>query len=233
MAELNTFLDRLLQFVPEDKKAEARSVYSAASDRATVLERGVQTIQDTGRQQADWWNKNKDVVAERDQLSRDLAAAREAQPVVDQNAIERAIAASSAQTLETGLGLVAAATTIGTSHVIEFGEQIDMTKLITDAIAAKVPLDQFYNSTVAQRRTEKSATVTAAREASIRAEGVAAGKQEVMDQVGKSRPERLGGHVGAWQGTAFQKGHQGLINLQTGALNASGHEFLRVPSNFL
>lgn len=191
--QLNTFVDRLLAFVPEDKRGEARSIYSQLSDAAGELDLERARLVDVGTKQTDWWNKNQNAVEERDRLRAELAARPAGGGGMDENAIQKsindAVAEASARTLETGLGLITVTSNIATGHLKEFGETIDTVKLAKDAIAAGQPIDQFYHQSVAQRRQERDTAARTAELQKARDEGAAAGRQEVLNQLpGKGLP---------------------------------------------
>ena len=186
VGQLNTFLDRLLQYVPEEKKAEARSIYSSAADRASELERSAAVVTETGQKQREWWDRNKDAVADRDRLAAELAA--KGTSTVDQNTIQKAIDEANARTMETGLGLVVAVSDIVAGHIIEFGERIDTTKLAKEAIAAGTPIDQFYNQQMATRRQERADAALNERLANARKEGEESGRKAILDSMGQSLP---------------------------------------------
>lgn len=189
--QLNTFLDDLMQYVPADQRAAAQSIYSKAADRAATLEGTAQQVAETAQQQHAWWERNKNVVEERDTLAARLAAnnpnpnpnPNPGGSPVDMNAITQAIKASEAATLETGLGLVTTITTIAAQHQAEFGEPLNATQLTKDAIAAGVPIEQFYANSVAGRRNEKAQATRAAELAAAKAEGIEAGRQEVLARI--------------------------------------------------
>lgn len=187
------FLDRLFEHVPEEQRAAARPAYSALQDRLNAVDQ-------TYQQQSAWWEANKDAVQERDRLAQEIAQLRgqqQQQPqgsgaaggqVVDQNAITAAIQEASARTLETGLGLVTTITNLAVGHMKEFGEPIDAQKLAQDAIAARMPIDQFYAQLVAPKRAERQTAELNARIEAAKAEGVQAGRQEVLSRMGKDMP---------------------------------------------
>lgn len=182
------FVTRLWQAIPEAEREQHRSAFSALNDR-------IRAVDETHQRQVSWWETNKNAVAERDQLKEQLAAAGRATSNstpeavgMDQNQIAQAIQAAQASTLETGLGLVTTITQIGMNHFKEFGEVINAQKLAEDAIAARLPIDQFYNQSVAQRRTERQNAEIEAKIAAARNEGMESGRKEIVDRLGGSLP---------------------------------------------
>ena len=107
---------------------------------------------------------------------------------MDPNEITAAIQAAQNSTLETGLGLVTVITGIGINHLKEFGEVLDVQKLAEDALAARQPIDQFYNRQVAGRRTERQNAEIEAKIAAARNEGMESGRKEIVDRLGGSLP---------------------------------------------
>lgn len=188
-AQQNTsaFVDRLFAAIPEDKKAEVQSAYSALQDRIRVVD-------DTHQKQSAWWETNKNAVQERDSLAAKVAELQGAQSKpgegsgMNQDAITAALRESEARTLETGLGLITAISTISAQHAKEFGEALDARKLAQDAINAGQNIEQYYATLVSPRRTERMNADVQARIDAARLEGQVAGRKEVMDATGRSLP---------------------------------------------
>lgn len=195
LTKLNSFIDRLLENVPEEKKAAVRAEYSAAQDEARAFETEAARIRGIGTQQLEWWNTHKDAVTERDQLRTQLAT-RSTEPVsgLNESEIQKRIDAMRDETMGTGLGLLTAGMNIGIGHLKEFGEQIDMGKLTQDAINAGKKLVDHYNELVAPRRQERAATELATKLADAEARGKAAGVQETLNRVGQGMPFPTGSH---------------------------------------
>lgn len=179
--QLKTYLDRILEQVPADKRDAVRADYSRAQDLATAVDT-------TATRQAEWWEGNKDAVAERDRLRAAATTPTSTISGLDATEVDNRIAKASQQNIETGLGLITIATTIAAQHLNEFKEPLDMTKLTQEAIAAKMPLDQYYHGFVAPRRVERQNAQIAADKEVARKEGIEAGRKEVMDSLGQTMP---------------------------------------------
>lgn len=187
--QLNSFLDRLMQHVPADKRQEAQSTYSQLSDQLRTLEANEAAVRATAQKQNEWWSQHKDTVTENAQLKAELETARKGGGGMDANAIEQAIAASTAQALETGLGIATTLADLATGHLHEFGETLNTRQLAQAAIAAKLPVDQYYQQQVAERRQARQQADLEARLKAARDEGAAAGRQEVLNSLpGKQMP---------------------------------------------
>lgn len=193
MAEaIKSFVDRLFQHVPAEKQAEARSTYSALSDRVTRLEANEQAVQNTATQQRQWWEANKDAVAERDRLAQQIQQQQATPAGMTTNQIEEAINKVRSETLEMGLGLVTTISTVASAHMAEFGEPLNATELAQKAIAAGKTIDQYYADMVAPRRTERAQQEMQKQIDAARNEGINQGRKEVMDSTGRALPYPVG-----------------------------------------
>lgn len=194
VGKLNTFVDRLLEHVPEDKKAAVRAEYSAAQDEMTTLEQARTRVEEVAGKQREWWEGNKDAVAERDRLRTELAA-KGAAPVngaITKEDLDQRDARVRADTLETGLGLVTAMTNIAMGHLHEFNEVLDTHKLTQEAIKANKALDVYYAETVATRRAERNTAQRATEIAAAREEGKKEGVTETLARGGRDLPFPVG-----------------------------------------
>lgn len=193
--QLNTFLDRILEHVPEDKKAAVRAEYSRAQDHVSQVETELDAarakVTQVATEQTAWWEANKDAVRERDQL-RQKVAATPATSGVDQTELDKRLAATRDEVLGTGLGLVTAMTNLGLQHMKEFGEVLDTTKLAKDAIAAGKDLASFYTESVAPRRQEIAAAAREKELADARADERAKTTQELLSKAGQAIPYPVG-----------------------------------------
>lgn len=188
--KLNTFVDRLLQHVPEAQRAAARSVYSQLQDRVTEIQNIETQVREVATRQKAWWEENSSAVEERNRLRQELAdKTRQPQSAVDPEDLDRRIKAAQTETLETGLGLITTLADISTAHLHEFGETLNTRELAQKAIQAGLPVTDYYSQTVAQRRQERADKQLNDRIEAARKEGLESGRKEVLDQLpGKGLP---------------------------------------------
>lgn len=183
----------MLEHVPEAQRAQVRSEYSAAQDEAATLESEITRVRAIGVQQKNWWDTNKDAVAERDQLRTQVAARPTEQATgLSESEIQKRIDAMRDETMGTGLGLMTTGMNIGVGHLKEFGETIDMGKLTRDAINAGKTLEAHYNEQVAPRRAERATADLNTRLAAERAAGRQEGVTETLNKVGQGMPFPVG-----------------------------------------
>lgn len=182
LTKIQSFIDRVLESVPEDKKAEVRAQYSAASDEASALDQERARVATTAEKQTVWYNANKAA----------LEAARDHQANPNPNPSDNPMTAAAMndqmvkfrdEAIGTALGLATATSTIIASHYKEFGEPLDMNKLAQEALKVGKSLDAYYNESVAPRRAEKQTADIAARVATAREEGKAEGVKETLTKI--------------------------------------------------
>lgn len=207
--KLSEFVNRVLETVPEDQREVVRSLYSQAQDEIRASEEFVGRVRATADQQKSWWEQNKPKVDEYDRLKAEgkLGTPQVTQPTNQiTDAVTRDLLTKETETLKNdildqGLALATLTSAIVASHVTEFpGERLDMQKLIADAIAAKKPLDVFYNEQVAPKRAERETAARAKEIAEAEARGAQKAKDEFMTRnaqlpypVGQTQPTTLSG----------------------------------------
>lgn len=184
-----SFLDRILEKLPEADREAVRAEYSAAQDEvagvARELDDRIQAVNTTHAKQTKWWNDHgidpatgQPRVAATNPDNRITAAVDEAKLRKDfQTELERTADTLAAQ----GLFLATKIPTIIAQHGVEFGEVLDGEKLTQDAMAAKQDVVTFYNAWVAERRKTKAAEVRAKEIADAEERGRVAG----LKQAGK------------------------------------------------
>jgi hypothetical protein len=193
-AQLKSFLDELMGYIPADKQEAARATFSKAHDTVGTLDQAIGRVNQTAADQRTWWDRNKDAVVERDQLRVQLGQQqpnpnpnpKPQEAPVDMNVIEKAIIDSRNQVMDAGLGLATTLTDLGLQHYKEFGEALNTRELAQKAIEAKLPLDQFYAQSVSQRRTERQQAEHKAQVDAAREEGRKAGMQDGLAAAGRS-----------------------------------------------
>ncbi len=181
------FLDQVLATVPADKKAEVQALYSRAADEIaatqTTLDEQTAQVRATAEKQNQWWGANKDAVTELAELKKRGGGGGG----IDATEIAKQLEDLKGDVMTNGLALITTATTIGASHLHEFGEALDMRKLAQDAIKANQTLDAYYNSTVASRRQERAEAALTAKLAEAEARGKKAGIEETTQTLGGQR----------------------------------------------
>lgn len=199
--KLNSFIDRVLENVPEEKRAAIRSEYSAAQDEVRSLEEANARVQQVATAQTEWWNRNKDTVAERDRLKAELEAARNPNNnnhpagLSETDVTKRitdAVAAAKDEMLQTGLGLTTVIPTLSVRHYQEFGEVLDSAELAKAAIASGRTIQAEYDHSVAERRQTRANEKLAADLAKAREEGKQEGIREQMARAGSNMPYPVG-----------------------------------------
>lgn len=182
------FFDSVLARVPEADREAVRSAYSGAMDEITgqqkTLEEQTAAVRDTAAKQTEWWNNHKGAVAENLELKKKLEAGGGTGLSADE--LTKTLAQMEDRVLGTGLGLITKATRISTGHYQEFGEVLDMDDLAHKAIKANMPLEDFYNSTVATRRQERSAATRTKELDDARAAGRKEGVDETVKTLGST-----------------------------------------------
>jgi hypothetical protein len=173
MAQLNkakTFLDTVLQKLPEAEREQYRSLYSQAQDEATALEQNlvqsIARVNAKAKEQADWWEEHKHLArpADPNQPNPNQPGNGngnpQPQPVFDSRALMTEIDKRIGNVADTlagqGLALSTILPTLVAQHGVEFGEVLDAEKLAKDALAANMDIKQFYGQSVAERRAAKA-----------------------------------------------------------------------------
>lgn len=174
--KMKSFIDRVLEHVPEEKKTEVRAAYSSAQDE---IDGAVTRVNTTASQQQDFWEKqgrNADGTPKQAVVENPVVAA------VDTVALSRGfdekLSSTRDQLAAQGMYLATVIPTIIGQHNAEFGELIDGEKLVADAIAAGKDLKSYYAELVAPKRAEKASATTAALIAKAREEGRSQGFRE-------------------------------------------------------
>src|ERR1041384_2198494 len=171
-----SFLDLVLQKLPEEEREAARSLYSQAQDEVSAvgqqLASGIAEVNERARQQAEWWEKNKHLAAGGNGYNGGGNGNNNNNPNPDPNQsqhqpqafdprnllteIDRRIGTVADTLAGQGLALSTILPTLVAQHGVEFGEVLDAEKLARDAIAANTDIKQFYNQSVAERRAAKA-----------------------------------------------------------------------------
>jgi ribosome modulation factor len=189
--KVKSFLDTVLNRLPEADRESVRSLYSQAQDEATGLERqlteGITRVNQRATEQATWWEQHKHLATgpqpQPQPQPQPIAAG---QPVPFDPAplmveIDKRIGQTADLLAGQGLTLASLLPTLVAQHSVEFGEVLDAEKLVKDALAANTDVRSFYSQSVAGRRETKAkekydADMKAAEERGRRAGLTEAGK---------------------------------------------------------
>jgi hypothetical protein len=174
MAQLNkakSFLDTVLQKLPEAERDAVRSLYSQAQDEASALDRqltdGIAQVNAKAKEQADWWEKHKHL-AQSGQPNGQPNGGQpnggggqpNAQPAFDltlfMGEIDKRINTVADTLAGQGLALSTILPTLVAQHGVEFGEVLDAEKLAKEALAANLDIRAYYSQSVAERRAAKA-----------------------------------------------------------------------------
>lgn len=214
MVQLNTFksfIDKVLEHVPEDKKESVRAEYSRAQDEATNLETARANVIRTAEAQTGWWDANKGAIEELKKL-KEGGNPNPITDAVDKNALSTGLQGLEDKVMSTGLALMTTMTQLGLDHMAEFpGEKLDVTRLANEAMKAGKPLVDYYNEQVAPKRTARQEAEIAKKVADATEAGRLAGVAETLKKVpgqgmpypvGSSAPTTLAGLTKPAAGTA-------------------------------
>lgn len=182
------FLDKILETVPEDKKEGVRALYSKAQDEISATQRSldeeVTRVKDIAQKQTDWWNAHKDTVEENKRLK---AAGGGGTGNVDSAKVTEQLGALEDRVMGQGLALITTTADLAIGHYQEFGERLNTQKLAADAIKANKPLQQFYDESVATRRSERAAADLKKQLEEAEARGKKAGVEETTQRLGNAQ----------------------------------------------
>lgn len=195
MAQLNTFksfIDKVLEHVPEDKKESVRAEYSRAQDEATSLEEARANVIRTAEAQTVWWGQHKGTVEELKKLKE--AGGNQITDAVDKDTLGKGLQGLEDKVMSTGLALMTTMTQLGLDHMSEFpGEKLDVTKLANEAMKAGKPLVEYYNEQVAPKRTARQEAEIAKKVADATEAGRKLGVEETLKKVpGQGMPYPVG-----------------------------------------
>lgn len=189
-----SFLDRVLEKVPEAEREGLRADYSRAQDEIDGVQSELDTamgkVRATATAQNQWWEGNKDAVHERDTLKKQLEGAPKGGMEVGE--IEKRLTAQKDEVLSMGLGLITTASTISARHLKEFDEPLDMQKLADEAVKANMTLQGYYDQHVGPRRQERTEAANKLAIANAREEGKREGLSEGIKRAGDGMPYPVG-----------------------------------------
>lgn len=171
------FIDELLTRIPEDQRAAVQAgleaagedVYAFAGDGALRLQdysRNLNGVKATEKQQTEWWEANQALVAAAKAAGIDPT--KPAPVVRDTVGLSREDISKLIDEREAGVGnFVGHTLRLGLSHFKEFGEELDVPKLMQDPQLKELGLLGVYEKTYGPKIAEKKA---AAAEAATEAE---------------------------------------------------------------
>ena len=169
-----------------------------ASRLADELNKEKARVADVARRQSEWHNSNDKGVLERTIEELRAKGGTNNPGGIDEKALDTRLTDLGNSMEALGVGLTSLMTTVGLSHMKEFGEVLDMTEVAQKAIAAKKPLKQYYDELVAPaRKTRDDAARTKALD-DAKAAGILEGRMQALNQkgpypVGPGGPSTLDG----------------------------------------
>lgn len=183
LKKVQSFIDSVLEKVPEGEREALRAQYSQAQDEVATVDRtlaeSITQVNATATKQRGWYEQHKDVIEGR-------AAGGDGNVItkaVDAAAITKDLTGRLEQTADAlasqGLYLSKAIPTLIAQHQAEFGGEIlDVDALIEGATKAGMELKTYYGQSVAERRRTALATKTAAEITAAEERGRLAGLKE-------------------------------------------------------
>lgn len=187
------FIDRVVALVPEDQRDSVRSQYSAAQDEASSLDAAIARVNTTAKAQTEWYEANKTALEE---YKANKGNGGGGAHTIDLKDVGKQIDGVKDEVMSQGLQLMTIGTSIAVGHIHEFGEALDMAKLTHDAIAAKKPLKEFYDESVASRRADKAKAEFDKQIATAREEGKKEGVTETLGKLPNAMPYPVGQSLG-------------------------------------
>lgn len=178
-----SFLDTVLEKLPEAERAGVRTLYSQAQDE---VDQHTTALNAKAKELDDWWTKNKDRLGEPNPNQPAGGNPNPNNPInmaVERDAIFKEVDLRLGKVADNlagqGLALSTMIPTIVAQHGVEFGgEVLDAEKLVNDAIKANMDVKSFYSHSVADRRATASKVKYDAEMKAAEARGHAAGIAE-------------------------------------------------------